>query len=170
MTESEREEFRAYVAARGAALLRTAVLITGDRGLAEDLVQTALVRTYGSWGRIQRREAVDAYVRRVMVNTYVNWWRRRWRGELPTESLPERPAPDALSRVDDGLSLHDALARLPRRMRAVVVLRYYDDLPDREIAAILGCSTGTVRSQASRALDKLRSDGALALDFERGGR
>jgi RNA polymerase sigma-70 factor (sigma-E family) len=166
----EREEFRAYVAARGAALLRTAVLITGDRGLAEDLVQTALLRTYGAWGRIREREAVDAYTRRVMVTTYVNWWRRKWRGELPHGDLPEQSAPDALGRIEDGASLHDALARLPRRMRAVVVLRYYDDLPDQQIAAILGCSTGTVRSQASRALDKLRSDGALALDFERDGR
>ena len=92
MDECEREEFRAYVAGRGAALLRTAVLITGDRGQAEDLVQTALIRTYGAWGRIRRREAVDAYTRRVMVTTYVNWWHRKWRGELPTESLPEQPA------------------------------------------------------------------------------
>jgi RNA polymerase sigma-70 factor (sigma-E family) len=168
--ESQREEFRAYVAGRGAALLRTAVLMTGDRGLAEDLVQATLIRTYGAWGRIRRREAVDAYARRVMVTTYVNWWHRKWRGELPTESLPEQPAPDAFGQVEDGLSLHDALARLPKRMRAVVVLRYYDDLPDVEIAAMLGCSTGTVRSQAARALAKLRSDGALALDFERDGR
>lgn len=144
MDESEREEFRAYVAARGAALLRTAVLITGDRGLAEDLVQTALTRTYGAWGRIRRREAVDAYTRRVMVTTYVNWWHRKWRGELPTGELPEQPAADAFSRVEDGLSLRDALGRLPKRMRAVVVLRHYDDLPDPEIAAILGCSTGTL--------------------------
>jgi RNA polymerase sigma-70 factor (sigma-E family) len=170
VTGAEREEFRAYVAARGAALLRTAVLITGDRGLAEDLVQTALIRTYGAWGRIRRREAVDAYTRRVMVTTYVNWWHRKWRGEMPTDSVPERPAADAFTQVEDGLSLRDALARLPRRMRAVVVLRYYDDLPDPEIAAILGCSTGTVRSQAARALAKLRSDGALTLDFERDGR
>lgn len=170
MTEAEREEFRAYVAARGAALLRTATLMTGDRGLAEDLVQTALIRTYGAWGRIRRREAVDAYTRRIMVTTYVNWWHRKWRGELPTDSLPEEPAADEFGRVEDGLSLHDALARLPKRMRAVVVLRYYDDRPDAEIAALLGCSTGTVRSQAARALAKLRSDGALALDFERDGR
>ncbi len=167
---SQREEFRAYVAGRGAALLRTAVLITGDRGLAEDLVQTALIRTYGAWGRIRRREAVDAYTRRVMVTTYVNWWHRKWRGELPTGELPEQPVADAFSRVEDGLSLRDALGRLPKRMRAVVVLRYYDDLPDPEIAAILGCSAGTVRSQAARALAKLRADGALALDFERDGR
>ncbi len=170
MTEQEREEFRAYVAARGAALLRTAVLITGDRGLAEDLVQTALIRTYGAWGRIRRKEAVDAYTRRILVTTYVNWWHRRWRGELPTGELPEHPAADAFGRVEDGLSLRDALARLPKRMRAVVVLRYYDDLPDAEIAALLACAPGTVRSQAARALAKLRADGALALDFERDGR
>ena len=84
MDDLEREEFRDYVAARGAALLRSAVLLTGDRGHAEDLLQTALVRTYGAWGRIRRREAVDAYVRRTMLTTYLNWRRRRWTGEVPT--------------------------------------------------------------------------------------
>ncbi len=162
MDDEDREEFRAYVAARGPALLRSAVLLTGDRGHAEDLVQTALIRTYSAWGRIRRREAVDAYVRRTMVTTYVNWWRRRWRGEVPTGELPEQAGTDPYGQVEDGLSLTAALARLPRRMRAVVVLRYYDDLPDSEVAAILGCSTGTVRSQSSRALAKLRADGALS--------
>jgi RNA polymerase sigma-70 factor (sigma-E family) len=167
VNEPEHEEFRAYVAARGGALLRSAVLLTGDRGRAEDLVQTALIRTYGAWPRIRHKEAVDAYVRRVMVTTYVNWWRRRWTGETPTERLPDRPAADPYGQVEDGLSLSAALARLPKRMRAVVVLRSCEDLPDPEIAALLGCSTGTVRSQASRALAKLRADGALALEETR---
>lgn len=156
------EDFRAYVAARGPALLRSAVLLTGDRHLAEDLVQTTLVRVHGRWERIRSAEAVDAYVRRAMVTTYLNWWRRRWRGEVPTESLPDTPVTGGLDRVETRLPVAAALARLPRRMRAVVVLRYFDDLPDAEIAALLGCSPGTVRSQATRALAKLRADGALA--------
>jgi RNA polymerase sigma-70 factor (sigma-E family) len=162
--EASRDEFREYVATRGAALLRSAVLLTGDRGHAEDLVQTALIRTYSAWGRIRRKEAVDAYARRAMLTIYLNWWHRRWRGEVPTERLPELPGRGEYGRVEDGLALGVALARLPRRMRAVVVLRYYDDLPDPEIAALLGCSAGTVRSQAARALAKLRADGALS-DF-----
>jgi RNA polymerase sigma-70 factor (sigma-E family) len=156
--ETAREEFRAYVTARSAALLGTAILLTGDRALAEDLVQTALARTYLAWGRIRRREAVDAYCRRVLVSTYATWWRRKWRGEVPTAALPERAGPDPFDQVDETLRLRAALARLPRRMRAVVVLRYWDDLPETEVAELLGCSVGTVKSQASRALAKLRAD------------
>jgi RNA polymerase sigma-70 factor (sigma-E family) len=156
--ELAREEFRAYVAARSGALLGTATLLTGDRALAEDLLQTALARTYLAWGRIRRREAVDAYCRRVLVTTYSTWWRRKWRGEVPTERLPERAGSDPYGQVDEGVPLRAALARLPRRMRAVVVLRYWEDLPEAEVAELLGCSVGTVKSQASRALAKLRAD------------
>jgi RNA polymerase sigma-70 factor (ECF subfamily) len=156
--DTSREEFRAYVTARSGALLGTATLLTGDRALAEDLVQTALARTFLAWGRIRRREAVDAYCRRVLVTTYSTWWRRRWRGEVPTERLPERAGTDPYGQVDEGVLLRAALARLPRRMRAVVVLRYWDDLPETEVADLLGCSVGTVKSQASRALAKLRAD------------
>jgi RNA polymerase sigma-70 factor (sigma-E family) len=134
------------------------VLLTGDRALAEDLVQTALAKTYLAWGRIRDREAVEAYTRRTMVTTYASWWRRRWRGEVPTGTLPDRPGDDPYGQVDSSLPLRAALARLPRRMRAVVVLRYWDDLSAAEVAAILGCSVGTVQSQASRGLAKLRAD------------
>ncbi len=158
MDAGSREEFRQYVAARSAALLRTATLLTGDRGLAEDLVQTALARTYLSWGRIRDREAVDAYTRRVLVTTYATWWRRKWRGEVPAGRLPDRAGPDPYAQVESGAALRAALARLPRRMRAVVVLRYWDDLSEAEVARLLGCSTGTVASQASRGLAKLRAD------------
>jgi RNA polymerase sigma-70 factor (sigma-E family) len=156
------DDFREYVAVRGPGLLRSAVLLTGDRGHAEDLVQTALIRVHARWGRIRDREAVDAYVRRAMLTTYLNWWRRRWRGEVPTEVLPDRAEAGGYERVETRLPLAQALTRLPPRMRAVVVLRYFDDLPDAEIAALLGCSAATVRSQAHRALAKLREDGALA--------
>ena len=167
MDETAREEFRAYVAARSGALLGTATLLTGDRALAEDLVQTALARTCLAWGRIRQREAVDAYCRRVLVTTYATWWRRRWRGEVPTAEPPERAGADPYERVDETLRLRAALARLPRRMRAAVVLRYWDDLPEAEVAELLGCSVGTVKSQASRGLAKLRPDlGADALREE----
>jgi RNA polymerase sigma-70 factor (sigma-E family) len=151
------DEFRDYVAARSGALLRTATLLTGDPALAEDLVQTALARTYLAWGRIRQREAVDAYARRVLVTTYATWWRRKWRGEVPGE-VPDRPGEDPYGQVDAAQALRAALARLPRRMRACVVLRYWDDLPAAEVAALLGCSVGTVQSQASRGLARLRAD------------
>ena len=154
-------DFPEYVAARGPTLLRSAVLLTGDRHLAEDLLQTALIRVHGRWDRIAEP---DAYVRRVLVTTYLNWWRRRMGGEVPTGAVPDAAVPGGFEHVETRVPLLAALARLPRRMRAVVVLRFYDDLPDAEIAALLGCSAATVRSQAARALAKLRADGALA-DF-----
>ena len=158
MDPVSREEFRQYVAGRSAGLLRTATLLTGERALAEDLVQTALARTYLAWGRIRDREAVDAYTRRVLVTTYATWWRRKWRGEVPAERLPDAAGPDEYASVDTAAALRAALARLPRRMRAVVVLRYWDDLAEAEVARLLGCSAGTVASQASRGLAKLRAD------------
>jgi RNA polymerase sigma-70 factor (sigma-E family) len=164
----EDDDFAGWVAARGAVLLRSAVLLTGDRGHAEDLLQNALIRTYGAWGRIRRRESVDAYARQVMYSLFLNSWRRRWRGEVPTGQLPEHTRADDVDRVELGPPLSAALGRLPVKMRAVVVLRYYDDLPDAEIARLLNCSVGTVRSQASRALAKLRADGAVLALVEEG--
>jgi RNA polymerase sigma-70 factor (sigma-E family) len=155
--------FRDFVAGRSPALLRTAWMLTGDAQLAEDLLQTALARTWPHWSRIEGGHP-EAYVRRVMVRTYGSWWRRAWRGETPVAELPEptaRPA-DAYRAVDDRATLTAALARLPRRQRQVVVLRYYDDLSERDVAAMLGCSVGTVKSQAAKGLAKLRT--ALADD------
>lgn len=157
--------FDDFVATRSTRLLRTAYLLTHDRALAEDLVQTSLAKAWFAWGRIEGQP--DAYVRRVMVNTYSSWWRRRWNGEVATEELPERAAgaghrPTEDGRVDDRTDLWRALARLPRRQRAVVVLRFYEDLSEIETAEILQCSVGTVKSQASRALAKLRIDPTLS--------
>ncbi len=156
-----REAFREYVVARSPALLRTAYLLTGSKADAEDLLQTALAKTYLAWGRIREREAVDAYVRRVMVNTQTSFWRRRKVDERPTADLPDRGGGRDLTA---DLDLHDALwtalARLPKRQRAAVVLRYYEDLSEAETAAVLGVSVGTVKSTTSRALAKLRDDGA----------
>ena len=127
------------MAARGDALHRTAYLLTHDHGLAEDLVQTALAEAWGAWSRIDGEP--DAYVRKVMVNTFATWWRRRWNGEHPTEHLPERSAPDHGDDVATRNGLVDALAGLPRRMRAVVVLRYFEDLTEAQTADVLGSAS-----------------------------
>ena len=140
-----------------AALLRTAYLLAGDWATAEDLLQTALTKTYLAWRRLGEIEAVEPYARRVLVNTSTSWWRRRWHGERPTEVLPE-PAgagPDRASSLErDALWRH--VRALPARQRAVLVLRFYEDLSEAETARLLGVSVGTVKSQASRALATLR--------------
>ncbi|MGC4110026.1 MAG: SigE family RNA polymerase sigma factor [Nocardioides sp.] len=148
--------FDDFVAARSGALLRTAYLLTHDHALAEDLLQTALAKAWFAWRRVQGEP--EPYVRRILVNTYASWWRRKWNGEQPTESLPEAPVEDSTEPTD----LWAAMARLPRRMRAVVVLRYFEDLTEAQTADLLGCSVGTVKSQTSKALAKLRIDPALA--------
>lgn len=162
------DDFRQYVAGRQRALLRTAWLLTGDWGAAEDLVQTALVKAWPHWGRIGGGRGADAYVRRIMVNTSTDWRSRRWRGELPTGDLPEPPQPRA---EGDDVAVQQALLAavrgLPPRQRAVVVLRYFEDLSEASTAEILGCSAGTVKSQASRALATLRRMPGLAgLDLQ----
>ncbi|PWN04655.1 SigE family RNA polymerase sigma factor [Nocardioides silvaticus] len=148
------DDFDSFVAARGDALWRAAWLLTGDHQLAEDLVQTALAKSWRAWSRVGP-DGYEAYVRRVLFTTYVSWWRRKWRGERPTEVLPERAAaaPDTDARND----LVAALTQLPRGQRAVVVLRYFEDLTEQQTADVLGISTGTVKSQCSRALTALRS-------------
>ena len=159
------EQFRAFVAARSQALLSTAYLLTRDWALAEDLLQAALVRSWLAWRRIAG--SPEQYVRRVMVNEYVGWWRRKWRREVPTEVLPELPDRDEGTAVDSRLAMWRLLGGLPRRQRAVVVLRYYEDLSEREIAEVLGCRPGTVKSQAAKALARLRADLVEAATAER---
>jgi RNA polymerase sigma-70 factor (sigma-E family) len=151
------ESFDAFVLARSRKLVRTAYLLTQDHALAEDLVQTALAKAWFAWSRIEGGDP-EPYVRKIIVNTYASWWRRRWNGEQPSAELPETAAPlEAEERTD----VWQALQRLPRRQRAVVVLRYYEDLTEAETARILGCTTGTVKSQTSKAFAKLRLDPAL---------
>ncbi|RUL92572.1 SigE family RNA polymerase sigma factor [Verrucosispora sp. FIM060022] len=161
------DEFRDFVTARSSALLRTAYLLTGDWGTAEDLLQTALTKTYLAWKRLGGIEAIEPYARRVMVNTSTSWWRRRWHGERPTEVLPERPGVDEIEQQLDRDVLWRHLRALPARQRAVLVLRFYEDLSESQIAALLNISTGTVKSQTSRALATLRrrigADEAFAL-------
>jgi len=148
--------FREFVAARSAALLRTAYLLTGDRALAEDLLQTALTKAYLSWDRVRDRAAVEAYVRRILVTTATSWWRTRWRREAPSDLLPDEPGTDATAELDDRDLIWRHLCALPAQQRAVIVLRFYEDMSEAAVAALLGCSTGTVKSQTSRALATLR--------------
>ena len=161
-------DFDAYVAARGRDLYRTAYLLTGDHHRAEDLVQTALAKAWPRWGQITQRSdpPVHAYVRRIVTTTYIAWWRRRWNGEQPTAQLPERAGspPDAADRAAGRRDLMRALAHLPRGQRAVIVLRYFDDLSETQTAEALGCSVGSVKTQTSRALAKLRADTSLLAD------
>jgi len=154
--------FDEFVAARSTALLRTAYLLTHDHALAEDLLQTALAKAWQSWRRIQG--APEPYVRRILVTTYATWWRRKWNGEQPAAEVPEIPAATAAAADPD---LWTAMARLPRRQRAVIVLRYFDDLTEAETARLLECSVGTVKSQTSKALAKLRIDPALVEETTR---
>jgi RNA polymerase sigma-70 factor (sigma-E family) len=154
-------EFDGFVAARSGRLLRTAFLLTRDRELAEDLLQTALTKAWFGWSRIDGDP--EPYVRKILVNTYASWWQRKWNGETPTEELPDAGTGHADAAADSH-DLWTALGRLPRRQRAVVVLRYFEDLSEAETARILDCSVGTVKSQASKALAKLRVDPALTDD------
>ena len=157
---ADTSEFDAFVTARGPSLLRTAFLLTGDRQRAEDLVQTALGKTWPRWDSVAAGPR-EAYVRKVMLTTYIAWWRRRWNGEYPTSALPEQPASDR--DLDQRRDLLTALASLPKGQRAVIVLRYFEDLTEAQTAELLGCTVGTVKSQAARALATLRQCPALAV-------
>ena len=156
--------FDDYVAARGRHLLRTAWLLTGDHQKAEDLVQTALGKCWPRWGRITASGSgsYDAYVRRVMVTTYIAWWRRRWNAEVVTERLPETGEDGGVDRLLQRRDLQVALAALPRGQRAVLVLRYFEDLTEAQVADALDCSVGTVKSQAARGLATLRRSALLS--------
>jgi RNA polymerase sigma-70 factor (sigma-E family) len=168
---AEASDFAQFVEAREQALQRTAWLLTGDWALAQDLVQTALARSWPRWERINRRDSPEVYVRQVMVNTWITWSRRRWHGEKATPAVADTPARgDMATEVANRLALRDALAMLNSRQRAVLVLRVYDDLPEAQVAAMLNCSVGTVKSTMSRALAKLREEPRLAGLMEREAR
>jgi RNA polymerase sigma-70 factor (sigma-E family) len=167
----EPEGFREFVAARSPALLRSAWLLTGDEALAQDLVQTALARVWPRWSRLAEPSRAEAYVRRVIVTTYANWWRRRWRAEQPTAEVPDRSRDlDEYATAETRHDLAVALAALTPRQRAVVVLRYFEDLSEAQTADVLGCSVGTVKSQTHKALGKLRRHPWLADQAAREGR
>ncbi|MBX9397923.1 SigE family RNA polymerase sigma factor [Streptomyces sp. TRM72054] len=159
--------FASYVRARQPVLLRTARSLTANPCDAEDLLQTALTKTYVAWERIEDHRALDGYVRRALLNTRTSQWRKRRVDEFACDELPE---PEPLPGGDDPAeqqALHDAMwraiMRLPARQRAMVVLRYYEDLSEAQTAEVLGVSVGTVKSAVSRALGKLREDPELGL-------
>lgn len=157
-TVSEPDGFRDFVVGRSPALIRSAWLLTGSEATAQDLVQIALAKTWSRWSRITRQDAPEAYVRRVLLSTYLTWRRRRWRDEIAVGSMPDRTDKrDVFAEADVRRSVSEALATLPRRQRAVVVLRFFDDLTEAQAADALGCAVGTVKSQTAKALTKLRA-------------
>jgi RNA polymerase sigma-70 factor (sigma-E family) len=152
------DAFRAFVAARGHALIRTAYLLTGDQQLAEDLVQTSLERAVRHWASIRDVGAAEAYVRRTMYRENISLWRRRRLIELHVQLVPEpRQSPASSDDVENRIVLREALMRIGRRQRTVLVLRYFEDLTEQQTADLLGVSVGTVKSQAHKALRILRS-------------
>ncbi|RKN46910.1 SigE family RNA polymerase sigma factor [Streptomyces hoynatensis] len=157
MYNEAEEAFQEFVRSRWSALVRTAYLLTGDRHLAEDVVQSTLAKAYRSWPRVCRSDNPDAYVRRMLVTCHRDRFRKRRVAEHLTDIPPEEAtAQDDMARADEREVLARALAGLPKRQRAVVVLRYWEDLSEPEVARALGCSVGTVKSQAAKALAKLR--------------
>jgi RNA polymerase sigma-70 factor (sigma-E family) len=164
---SDHEEFRAFVAARYPALVRTARLLVTDPTQAEDLTQNALLTTFVHWRSIREAHAAEAYTRTVLTRLAIKGGRRKWRGERPTADLPESLVPgDRYAGVDEADVVRRALAALPLEQRAVLVLRYYADLSEAQTAEALKCSVGTVKSRTSRALTALRASGLLEDELE----
>ena len=167
-TQSQRTtaDFASYAEAAWPRLFRTAYALTGSRADAEDAVQTVLAKAYASWWRVGRADSIDAYVRRMLINHVTSLRRRPWRShELTSDAPPDLPLPDPQDRLGDVDVVWRAIRALPPRQRAVVVLRYYDDLTEAQIAATLDIAPGTVKSQCSAAMRALRS----ALESERAG-
>jgi RNA polymerase sigma-70 factor (sigma-E family) len=150
-------DFAAFVRRRGDHHLRTALLLTGDWHAAEDLVQAALVKLYRAWRRLDTTEDPDAYLRRILVNTHRSWWRARWRRELPVTGIPDRPGPldgDDVRVVAQ--VVRQTLAALPARQRTALVLRYFEDLPEAEVAELMGCGVGSVKTHVHRGVQAMR--------------
>lgn len=162
MRNGRDEAFTAFMEARYHSILRTARLLTGGGPQAEDLAQETLMRTYRAWHRIGRLEAAEAYARTTMVRLLVKGRRRKWHAEVPAEHLPEAAHPGHEDTSTTGVAVRKVLQALPPTQRAVLVLRYFHQLSEEEIAGVLGCSRGTVKSRAARALAALREGGLLA--------
>ena len=154
--------FEEFVTFRSARLLRAAYQLTHDWALAEDLMQTALAKAWRAWSRLSGESDPEPYVRKIMFNTYVSGWHRRWNREHPTDVMPERnDVSQPLGQINDRDEVWRALGRLPKRQRAAIVLRYFEDLTEAQTADILDCCVGNVKSLTSRALSKLRLDTSL---------
>jgi len=160
--DSAAAEFSEFAHGRWAGLVRLAYGITGDRGLAEDLAQTALASAYASWARVRRADDPDAYLRRILLNAHRRGFRKRRVAEQLQATVPDLALADPAERHQDRSVIIAALLTLPPRQRAVVVLRFWLDLTETQVAATLGCTVGTVKSQTSRALAKLRGSADLA--------
>jgi len=151
------QEFQEFVAARGPALLRTAYLLTGDQQLSEDLVQTSLEKALRHWSKIKVSAATEGYVRRIMYRENISFWRQRRSREVPMAELPdERESADLADAAGDRLAMRAALSRLGPRQRTVLVLRFYEDLTEAQVAREMGVALGTIKSQTAKALDQLR--------------
>jgi RNA polymerase sigma-70 factor (sigma-E family) len=156
MSEADEAAFRAFAHSRRPGLRRTAYLMCGDWHQADDLVQSALTKLYVAWRRVRSNQAPDAYVRQILTRCFLDERRRPWRRESPVEQLDDQPTSGG--RADEAvLDLRSALAQLPPRQRATVVLRFWADASVAETADALGCSEGTVKSQTARAINTLRS-------------
>ena len=167
MATRDRAAFADFVTTRSGALHRAAYLMVGDVGLAQDLVQEALTKTYVAWPRLRDRANAEAYTRKVITNTALTWFRRKgWYGEQPAADLPEHTEGGHADRVAERTSLMHALAQLPPRQRAAIVLRFYDDLTEAQTAAAMDCAVGTVKSQVSAGLAKLRALLGDAVDLD----
>ncbi|MFJ9713908.1 SigE family RNA polymerase sigma factor [Streptomyces sp. NPDC101234] len=151
-------DFEEYVRIRHAALLRSAQRLVADPLDAQDLLQTALARTYLHWHRIADKRLADAYLRRVMINTRTEWWRARKLQELPTEQLPDTSIEDPTQQLSDRQLLRDLMKALTPQQRSVLVLRHWEQLTTEETAAALGMAAGTVKSTLHRALARLRQE------------
>ncbi|MFG1778706.1 SigE family RNA polymerase sigma factor [Micromonospora sp. NPDC049048] len=153
--------YEEFADSRLAALLRYAVMLTGDPHQAQDLVQDTMVRVQLNWRRVVRADSPERYVRRMLTNQYVDWRRGSWMRRVLLRADPDEAVPAPVDHAQHAVErdqIWSWLSRLPRRQRATLVLRYYEDLPDAEIADILGCAVGTVRSSISRALTTLRAE------------
>lgn len=158
MGRRDQAAFAEFAAARAGALYRAAYLMIGDHALAEDLVQEALTKTYVAWPRLRDKGNAEAYARKVITTTAITWWRRRsWSAEKPRDDVPEVAVGDHSDRIGDHDAMWAELQSLPPRQRAAIVLRYYEDLTERETAAAMGCTIGTVKSQVFAGLAKLRA-------------
>jgi RNA polymerase sigma-70 factor (sigma-E family) len=156
--------FSEFVEARSTSLFRTAYLMVGDHQLAQDLLQEALVKTLVAWPRLRDHATVEAYTRRIVVNTSITWRRRKSFHEHPAETLPETAGSDAVEDLVTHDELVGHLLALAPRQRAAIVLRYYQDLTEAQTAEAMGCSVGTVKSQVSDGLARLRS--SMGPDFD----
>lgn len=157
LTPDHTAAFTQFVQARGTALARTAYLIVGDRHRSEDVLQTALAETYVRWHRLRQPAAAEAYVRKAIVTANSAWWRRRASGELPHDALPDGVLHDRTDEVVERHTILALLQQLSPRQRAVLVLRFFDDMSEHDVARTLGCSTGSVKQHTARGLERLRA-------------